>query len=59
LRGMKVNFNIFSGQLNHQISTWMNHCDQFLRLEWGTDSHLQHLQSNLKTFFKKNGIKFC
>jgi hypothetical protein len=30
-----------------------------LETEWGTDSHLQHLWSNLKMFFKKNGIKFA
>jgi hypothetical protein len=46
LKSMKVNFNIFPGQQNHQISA-----------EWGTYSHLQHLQSNLKIFFKKIGIK--
>jgi hypothetical protein len=29
---------------------------QFWRLDWGTDSHLQHPYSNMKVFFKKNGI---
>jgi hypothetical protein len=33
LKSMKVNFSIFPGQHNHL----------FWRLEWGTDSHLQHL----------------
>jgi hypothetical protein len=33
LKSMKVNFNIFPGQQNHQISTSLNHSDQFLRLE--------------------------
>jgi hypothetical protein len=43
LRGMKVNFNIFHGQHNRQIWTSLNHSGQFCGLDWGTDSHLQHL----------------
>jgi hypothetical protein len=31
---------------------------QFWKLERGSDSHIQHLESNLKIFFKNNGIKF-
>jgi hypothetical protein len=58
LKSMKVNFNIFPGQHNHQIWTWLNHSGQFWRLEWGIDSHLQHLWSNLKMFFNEIGIKF-
>jgi hypothetical protein len=58
LKSMKVNFNIFPCQHNHQIWTLLNHSDMFWRLEWGTDSHLQHLWSNLKMFFKKNSVKF-
>jgi hypothetical protein len=57
LKIMKVNFSIFPGQQSHQIWTLWNHCGQFWRLNWGIDSHLQHLQSNLKPVFKKNGIK--
>jgi hypothetical protein len=30
---MKINFKIFRGQHNHQISIPMNHSDQFWRLE--------------------------
>jgi hypothetical protein len=56
LKSMKVNFNIFPCQHNHQILTSLNHSGQFWRLEWETDSHLQHVQGNLKKFFK-NGIK--
>jgi hypothetical protein len=59
LKSMKVNFNIFRGQHNHHILTSFNNSGEFQRLEWGTDSHLQHLQSELKIFFKMNGIKFC
>jgi hypothetical protein len=58
LKSMRVNFNIFPGHQNHQISTSMNHSGPLLSLEWGTDSHLQHLQRNLRMFFKKNCIKF-
>jgi hypothetical protein len=43
LKGMKVNFNIFAGQHNHQIWTSLYHSGQFWRLEKGTDSHFQHL----------------
>jgi hypothetical protein len=43
LKNMKVNFNIFHGQHSHQIWTSQNNSDWFWRLEWGTDSHLQHL----------------
>jgi hypothetical protein len=43
LKSMKVNFNIFPGQHNHQIWISPNHFSQFWRLEWGIDSHLQHL----------------
>jgi hypothetical protein len=32
---MKVNFNIFPGQLNHQILTSLNYSGQFLRLRVG------------------------
>jgi hypothetical protein len=42
LTSMTVNF-IFLGQHNHQVWTSLYHSDQFWRLEWGTDSHLQHL----------------
>jgi hypothetical protein len=40
---IKANFSIFPGQHTHQIWTLLNHSGQFWRLEWGTDSHLQHL----------------
>jgi hypothetical protein len=43
LKSMKVNFSIFSGQHNHKIWTLLNHYGQLWRLQWGTDSHLQHL----------------
>jgi hypothetical protein len=43
LKGMKVNFNIFPGQLKHQIWTALNCSAQFWRLERGTYSHVQHL----------------
>jgi hypothetical protein len=43
LKNIKVNFSIIRGQHNHQIWTSLNRSGQFLRLEWGTDSHLQHL----------------
>jgi hypothetical protein len=33
LKSMKVNFSIFPGQHNHQISTSLNHSGQFCRLE--------------------------
>jgi hypothetical protein len=56
LKSMKVNFNIFAGQHSHHIWTSFKHSGQFWRLEWGTDSHLQHLLSNLKMLFKKNGL---
>jgi hypothetical protein len=55
----KVNFNIFPGQHNHQIWTSLNYFGRFWWLQWGTDSHLQHLWNNLKIFFKQNGTKFC
>jgi hypothetical protein len=42
LKSMKVNFNVFRGQQNYWVWTSLNHSDQFWRLEWGTDSHLQH-----------------
>jgi hypothetical protein len=42
LNSMKVNFSIFPGQHIHQIWTSLYHSGQFWRLEWGTDSHLQH-----------------
>jgi hypothetical protein len=48
LKSMKVNFNIFPGQHNHQIWASLNHCYQFRRLEWGPDSHLQHLEDVLQ-----------
>jgi hypothetical protein len=57
LKNMKVNCNIFPGQHNHQIWTSLNHSGQLWRLEWGTDSHLQHLKSNLNMFFKTS-IKY-
>jgi hypothetical protein len=57
LKSMKVNI-IFPGQHNHQTWTSLNHSGQFWRLEWGTDSHLQHLWSKFTMFFKTNGIKF-
>jgi hypothetical protein len=34
---------LHTDQHNHQIWTSSNHPGQFWRLEWGTDSHLQHL----------------
>jgi hypothetical protein len=37
---MKVTFNIFPGQHNHQIWISLNHSGQFWRLDWGIDSHL-------------------
>jgi hypothetical protein len=40
---MKVNFSIFPGHHNHQISTSLNHYGQFWRLKWGTDCHLHRL----------------
>jgi hypothetical protein len=40
LKSMNVNFNIFPGQHNHQISTSLNHSGQFWRLEGRTNSHL-------------------
>jgi hypothetical protein len=43
LKSMKVNFDIFPGQDNHHIWTSLNHSGQFWRLEWATDSNLQHL----------------
>jgi hypothetical protein len=33
LKSMKVNFNIFPGQHNHQIWTSLNHSGQLWRLE--------------------------
>jgi hypothetical protein len=42
-KNTEVNFTTFPVQHNHQISTSLNHCGQFWRLEWGTDSQLQHL----------------
>jgi hypothetical protein len=33
LENMKMNFNSFPGQHNHQISTALNHSGQFWRLE--------------------------
>jgi hypothetical protein len=56
--GLNSIFNIFNGQHNHHIRTSLSHSGQFWRLEWGTDSRLQHLWSNLKVFFKKNVMKF-
>jgi hypothetical protein len=38
-----VNFSIFPGQHNHQISTSLNHSGQFCRLEGWTYSHLHYL----------------
>jgi hypothetical protein len=35
--------SIFPDQHNHRIWTPMEHSGQFWRLEWGPDSHLQHL----------------
>jgi hypothetical protein len=58
LKSMKVNVNIFPVQHSLPIWTSLNHSDQFWRLEWGTDSHLRDLESNLKMFFMKNGMKF-
>jgi hypothetical protein len=58
LKSMKVNFNIFPGQHNYQVWTPLNHSGHFWGQEWGLDSHLQYLQSDLKMFFKKNGMKF-
>jgi hypothetical protein len=58
LKSKKVNFTSFPGQHNHQIWTSFIHSGQFCRLEWGTDSNFKHLWSNVKMFFKKNGIKF-
>jgi hypothetical protein len=49
-----VNLSIFPGQHNHHIWTPLKHSDQIWRPEWKTDSHLQHLWSNLKMLFKKN-----
>jgi hypothetical protein len=43
LNSIKMNFNNFPAQQNHQIWTSLNHCGQFWRLEWGTDPHLQYL----------------
>jgi hypothetical protein len=43
LKSMKVNFNMFLGQHNHQIWSSLDHFVQFWRLEWGTNSYLQHL----------------
>jgi hypothetical protein len=43
LKIMKVNFNIFPGQHNHQIWTSLNHSGHVWRLEWGTDSHFEYL----------------
>jgi hypothetical protein len=41
LKSMNMNFSIFHGQHNHQISTSLNHSDQFWR-PGGTDFFLQH-----------------
>jgi hypothetical protein len=56
-------FEEHEGELQHlpwaaQSPIWtpLKHSGQVWRLEWGTDSHLQHLSSSLKMFFKKNGI---
>jgi hypothetical protein len=43
LKSIKVNSNVFPDQPNHQIWTSLNHSGQLWRVEWGTDSHLQHL----------------
>jgi hypothetical protein len=43
LKNMKVNFSIIPGQQNDQIWTSLNQSGQFLRLDWGTHSHLKHL----------------
>jgi hypothetical protein len=43
LKNFEMNVNIFLSQYNHQIWTSLDHCGQFWRLEWGTDSHLQYL----------------
>jgi hypothetical protein len=43
LKSIKMNFIIFPGQYNHHTWTSLNHSGQFWRLQWGTDSHLQHL----------------
>jgi hypothetical protein len=48
----------FPDQHNHRTWISLKHSVQFWRLEWGADSHLQHLYSNLVMFFKKNGLKF-
>jgi hypothetical protein len=42
-KSMKLDFNIFPSQPNRHIWTSLNHSCQIWRLEWGTDSHLQHL----------------
>jgi hypothetical protein len=34
LKSMKVNFNIFPGQHNHQMWTSLNHSGQLRKLEW-------------------------
>jgi hypothetical protein len=58
LKSMMANSDIFPGQHTHQIRTSLNHSGQFWRLDWGTDSHLQHLYRNLKMVFKINCTKF-
>jgi hypothetical protein len=58
MKWVKVNFNIFPGQNNHQISTSLNPSGQYWRLGWGTEFYPQHLHSN-SMFFKKNSIKLC
>jgi hypothetical protein len=58
LKSKKMNFNVFPGQHNHHIWTSLNHSGRFWWIESGADSDLQQLESNLKKFFKKNGIKF-
>jgi hypothetical protein len=55
LKNMKM--TIFPDQHSRRIWASSNLSGQFWRLEWGTDSLLQHLWSNLKMFFK-NRIKF-
>jgi hypothetical protein len=42
-KSMEVNFKSFPGQHNHQIWKSQNNRGQFWRLEWGTDSYLQHV----------------
>jgi hypothetical protein len=52
----KVNFNIFAGQQKHRIWTSVNHSGQFWRLEWRTDSHLQH-QHQLENVLREEWYK--